>query len=250
MNLTFPVTGDNYGGVDRFWFIHEEDIGEVDFYGRVLPKPGRYYSLGKCTKFTISHRNPATPNRGGVVYDPEISGTVKRYRPDLERILQQMRGERFAIIYKDKNGHLIQVGKPRELLTFSTQQGTGELPFENNAYRIRFAGATKVEPVQWFGRIPVAPGTPEEPVIGSAVRVIVNGDLVAQIPPGSSIYIVSDFTIELVFDRQIIPGEVIPPVGAHPVNVFFNGSSIDLVPAGAEYIITSDFTFTYTIIES
>lgn len=249
MNLTFPVTGDNYGGVDRFWFIHEEDIGEVDFFGRVLPKPGRYYNLGRCTKFTPEHRNPATPNRGGVVYAPQLTGTVKKYRPQLEAILQRMRGERFAVIYKDMNGQLVQVGKPRELLTFSTEQGTGGMPYDANGYTIRFAGDTKVPPVRWFGRIPVAPGSPEEPVIGAAVDIIVNGELVVQLSPGSAFFIWSEFTLEFVFDRQTITEGGNEDLGAFPVGIFFNGSIIDLVPAGSQYIITSEFTFTYTIEE-
>jgi hypothetical protein len=250
MNLTFPVSGDNYGGVDRFWFIHEDDIGHVDFFGRVIPQPGRYYSIGRGTKFTIEHSNPANPNRGGVVYSPQLRATVKKYRPELESILHSMRGERFAVIYKDKNGYLVQVGQPNELLTFSTEQGTGGMPFDPNAYNIRFAGDTKREPVRWFGRIPVSPGSPEEPVVGLGVIIIVNGQQVGILPPGSAMYITTDFTLEFVFPRQIIPGPDAPPVGAYPVGVFFNGSIIDIVPAGSTYVISSDFTFTYTTEES
>src|SRR5690606_37347537 len=131
----------------RFWFIHEDDISHVDERGMIIPKEGRYWNLGRATKYTIEVQNPAKEGRGGTVYSPNMSGTVKKYRPELEQILQAMRGERFALIYKDLNNYLVQVGRPKELLTFQTEQGTGGLPSDDNSYRFSFRGETTAPPI-------------------------------------------------------------------------------------------------------
>jgi hypothetical protein len=140
MNLTFPVTGDNYGGVDRFWFAHEDDIAGVDESGQIILKEGKFWNLGRAVKYTLNFSNPQSTRRGGTTFNPSLRGVVKKYRPELEAVLAEMRGERFALIVKDKNGYIIQVGRPGELLTFSTDQDTGGLPYENNEFRISFAG--------------------------------------------------------------------------------------------------------------
>jgi hypothetical protein len=196
MNLTFPVIGDNYGGVDRFWFIHEDDISHVDDRGMIIPIDGRFWHLGKATKYTLEFSNPAQDKRGGTIYNPNLSGTIKKYRPELEAILQAMRGERFALIYKDKNNYLIQVGQPGELLTFSTEQGTGGLPSDNNAYNFSFKGQTKAKPINYLMEIPVDPDTPQEPTIGSPVLIYLNGSLVATVPAGGTFAIETEFTLE------------------------------------------------------
>jgi hypothetical protein len=142
MNLTFAVTGDNYGGVDRFWFAHEDDIAGIDTNGQVVLKPNKNWNLGKATKFTLDFSNPQTTRRGGVIFNSTLKGVVKKYRPELEEVLSKMRGERFALVFKDLNGYLVQVGRPGELLTFTTDQATGGLPSENNQYQFSFGGQT------------------------------------------------------------------------------------------------------------
>lgn len=140
MNLTFPVTGDNYGGVDRFWFAIEEDIAGTDANGQIILKEGKFWNLGRAVKYTLEFSNPQNTRRGGATFSPSLRGVVKKYRPELEQVLAAMRGERFALIVKDKNGYLIQVGRPGELLTFSTDQDTGGMPFDGNQYAFSFRG--------------------------------------------------------------------------------------------------------------
>jgi len=196
MNLTFPVTGDNYGGVDRFWFALEDDISGVDANGQIVLKEGKYWNLGRAVKYTLEFSNPQNTRRGGTTFSPILRGVVKKYRPELEAVLSEMRGEKFALIVKDKNGYLLQVGRPGELLTFSTDQDTGGMPYENNQYAFSFRGETTAKPVNYLSEIPVDPSTPAEPVIGSPVLVYLNGSLVATIPAGGKFYINTEFTLE------------------------------------------------------
>jgi hypothetical protein len=196
MNLTFPVTGDNYGGIDRFWFAIEHDIAGVDDNGQIVLKEGKFWNLGRATKYTLQFSNPASVGRGGTIFNSSLTGKVKKYRPELETVLSSMRGERFALIVKDLNGYLIQVGRPGELLTFSTDQGSGELPSDNNEYRFSFRGQTNAKPVNFLSELTVDPSTPTLPVVGNPVRVFVNDAQVATIPPGGEFRIQTEFTLE------------------------------------------------------
>lgn len=196
MNLTFPVTGDNYGGVDRFWFAHEDDIAGVDAAGQILLKEGKVWSLGRAVKYTLEFSNPQSTRRGGTTFSPSLRGVVKKYRPELEQVLASMRGERFALIVQDKNGFHIQVGRPGELLTFTTDQDTGGMPFDANQYAFSFSGETAAKPVNYLSEIPVDPSTPTEPTTGSPVRIYLNGTLVATVPAGGSFAITTEFTLE------------------------------------------------------
>lgn len=247
MDLLFPVSGDNYGGVDRFWFIHEEAISHVDFYGRIIPKTGFFWNLGKSVKYTTELSIQSPPSRSGVIYEVDLRGKLKKYRPDLESVMRAMRGERYAILVKDLNGYIYQIGHPDELLTFRADQGTDSMPSGNNEYRFRFSGDTKYKPLPWFGIIPVGPDTPQEPVIGSAVTFFANGAMGGEAEPGGSIFITSDMTSEMLFNRSVTPPENAAPLGAVPVNVFFNGSQIETVDAGSTYSVSSEFTFQYQI---
>jgi hypothetical protein len=196
MNLSFPVTGDNYGGVDRFWFAHEDDIEGVDDQGQIILRSGAYWNLGRAVKYTLDFQHPQNTRRGGNVYAPSLSGVVKKYRPELEQVIAKMQGERFAIIIKDKNGYLLQVGMPGELLTFSTDLATGAMPYENNEYKFGFRGQTTAKPVNFLKEIETDPSIPSEPVIGSPVLIYLNGSLAASVPAGGTFAITTEFTLE------------------------------------------------------
>ncbi|AWW32425.1 hypothetical protein DN752_21020 [Echinicola strongylocentroti] len=196
MNLTFPVTGDNYGGVDRFWFIHEDDISHLDTNGMIIPKEGAFWNLGKATKYTLDFSNPGQVKRGGTIYSPRLTGTVKKYRPELEAVLEQMRGERFALVIKDKNGYLVQVGRPNELLTFSADQATGGLPSDSNSYDLNFRGETTIKPIPYLLEIETDPETPTDPVTGAPVTITVNGQPSFTVPAGGTLAITTEFTLE------------------------------------------------------
>lgn len=196
MNLTFPVTGDNYGGVDRFWFAHEDDIEGVDANGQIVLKDGKFWNLGRAVKYTLKFSNPQSTRRGGTIFSPSLVGVVKKYRPELETVLSAMDGEKFALIVKDKNGYLIQVGRPGELLTFNSDLDTGGMPYDPNQYAFSFRGETNAKPVNYLSEIPVDPSTPTEPTTGSPVKVYLNGSLVATIPAGGTFSITTEFTLE------------------------------------------------------
>lgn len=200
MNLIFPVQGDNYGGVDRFWFAHEDDISGVDLNGQIVLKPGKQWSIGKAVKYSMEFQNPSQDRRGGVIFSPSLSGVVKKYRPELETVLEQMRGERFAIVFRDLNGYLVQIGAPGQLLTFTTEQIVEGLPSGNNGFRWAFRGQTSTKPVNRFLDIDADGASPPDSGPGAPVIILYNGQQVATVPAGQTLTISSEFTLEFQID--------------------------------------------------
>jgi hypothetical protein len=195
-DLNFKVGIDNFGGVDRFWFAREEDILEENEQGLVLLKPGAVWFLGRCTRYTLEFSNPHRESRSGKVFSPRLSGMVSRHTPELETVLDEMRDNRFVIIYKDRNNYLMQIGGQAEPLTFTTEQATGDSPAAKNGVRIEFAGDTTRRPIPYSLEIETSPEAPTAPSQGAPALLFYNGNLIGSIPSGGSAFITSEFSRE------------------------------------------------------
>lgn len=195
-NLNFPVNQDNFGGVDRFWFIPERDIDYVDASKQVVLKEGKAWYLGKATKYSINFKNPSRDARGGTTFRPRLTGTVKRHSPEMEALLSYMRGKRYVVIYKDKNGYLNQVGTKGQALVFETDQDSGTSPDTSNAVSFNFSGDTKLPPVHYIRELVVSEDPGAEVPVVDPVLVYINGNLVGTRQPGEIVDIKSEFTLE------------------------------------------------------
>lgn len=195
-DLVFPANEDNYGGVDRFWFATEEDITGLDDLGNIQLKEGKAWNLGQGVKHSIRLTVKARIERGGVLFDILLDGEIAKYRPALETLLAEMREKRFGILVKDRNGYVLQFGRPGEWLTFKTDQKTGNLPSDRNGYRFQFEGSMKAQPISFNSIIIDNPDIPTPEPYGDPVRIYLNGLLVATIPPGGTFAITTEFTLE------------------------------------------------------
>ena len=195
-DLNFPVRSDNFGGVDRFWFTPESAIDYVDDNGLVVLKEGRVWYLGKATKYSLDFSCPAKEKRGGTLYDPRLTGLISKVTPELKEVLKSMSGNRYIIIYKDKNGYLFQAGIPAEALRFEFEEFTGDSPAAKNGVRFSFKGTTRQEPVHYNREIVTdTPGGGSSPDAPPAI-IKINGNIVAFVQPGATYEINSDFTLE------------------------------------------------------
>ena len=197
-DLNFPVgTTDNFGGVDRFWFTPESAVDFVDEFGQVVLKGAAVWYLGKATKYTLDFNCPAKEKRGGTLYEPRLTGLISRVTPELKKVLRQMNGNRFILIYKDKNGYLFQVGGPEQALIFEFDEFTGDNPSSKNGVRFSFKGTVRQEPVHNIREIVSGPGNNESTNPDALpVTIQINGSTVATAAPGQTVNITSDFTIE------------------------------------------------------
>lgn len=195
-NLNFTVGRDNYGGVDRFWFVPEKEIDYVDNTGQVVLKADKVWYLGTATKYTIDFINPSVEGRGGTTYEPLLTGTTSKHTPTMEALLKKMRGQRFVLIYKDKNGYLNQVGSKGQPLTFQTEQTSGKTPDNKNGVNFSFSGFTKNPPINYLREIVVStgPGIPLPTYQPSTVYV--NNELVRSMQPGERFDITTQFSLQ------------------------------------------------------
>lgn len=206
-NLNFPVLGDNFGGVDRFWFVRPEDVLMTDPSGMVILKPGKFWSIGRATKFSLKYTCPSRESNGGTQFKPVLSGTVSKWTPELEAVLVKMRGKRFVIIVKDKNGYLTQVGNANQSLIFETSRGSGDTPASSNAIDFSFKGTLNENAAPNFYNLEIITdqenGNSPIPQVPKSI-VKINGQVVAMLSPGEIYSISSDFTLE--FELQNVVG--------------------------------------------
>jgi hypothetical protein len=196
-DLNFPVSGNNFGGVDRFWFTPAENIAGEDDLGMVILKPGTYWFLGRATKYTLELNNPTKVTRAGTIWEPNLSGLISKITPELEEVLQLMyKLERFVLIYKDKNGYLTQIGTSEQSLTFTTDSGTGDTPISKNGVNFSFKGKVKKAPVPYTREIITGGGDSTPKPTGDPVTIKINGNTIIQAPAGSTFEIYSEFTLE------------------------------------------------------
>lgn len=199
-NLNFTVGRDNYGGIDRFWFVPEKDIDYVDKTGQVVLKAEAVWYLGTVTKYSIEFINPSNEGRGGTTYEPTLTGITSKHTPEMEALMKQLRGKRFVVIYKDKNGYLNQIGTKGQPLIFQTEQGSGTTPETKNGVNFSFSGFSRNPPINYLREIVVsnAPGAPAPEYQPSTVYI--NNVLVRSMQPGERF----DLTTQFSFQFDII----------------------------------------------
>lgn len=202
-DLNFPVGHlDNFGGVDRFWFTPEASVKDVDENGMVILHDDAVWYIGKATKYSLDFSSPAKERRGGTLYEPRLTGLISRWTPELGEVLKTMSGNRYILIYKDKNGYLNQVGTIEQGLTFEFTNATGDTPSSKNGVRFTFSGTVRQDTL-FFNR-EIVTGTPGGGNIPNAphVTIKINGTIVALMPPGSTYEISSDFTLEYLLQEK------------------------------------------------
>lgn len=195
-NFVFPVGRDNYGGVDRFWFIPESDIDYVDELKQVVLKAGKQWYLGKATRYSVTFTNPSADARSGTSYLPTIKGLTSKHTPEMENLLTYMRGKRFVVVYKDKNGYLNQVGTKGQPLKFTTEHTTGDDPGTKNGVIFTFEGKTKQPPVHYIREIVISQEVPVDLPTSEPSTVYVNNVLVRSLHPGERFDIKTQFSLQ------------------------------------------------------
>lgn len=202
-DLNFPVKGDNFGGLDRFWFAALEDVDSVDSNGQIVLKEGTVWNIGRATKHTLDYNCSDRMTKGGTIYGPSLIGISSKWTPELEVVLSQMRGNRYVLIVKDRNGYLTQIGTKGQGLLFESKRGSGTTPDSKNGVDFSFRGSVTEEP-RFFNLEVVTSdeqGDVEIPNVPPSV-VKINGNIVAILSPGEEYSISSDFTLE--FELQNI----------------------------------------------
>lgn len=196
-DLNFPVKGDNFGGLDRFWFVAVEDVDSIDVNGHVILRDGVVWNIGRATRHTLDYNCPDRMTKGGTIYGPSLVGISSKWTPELEAVLSEMRGNRYVLIVKDRNGYLTQVGTKGQGLLFESRRGSGTTPDSKNGVDFSFRGSVTEEPI-YFNLEIVTSDEQNDVVIADVPPSIVkiNGNIVAILAPGETYEISSEFTLE------------------------------------------------------
>jgi len=144
-DLNFPAA-DNFGGVDKFWFVETKNIVSIpEPVDEIIPDDvvlvsGAAWSKGWVTKGTISFNEREQNSSHGELYRPVLEGFASKITPELKKAIRNLVGRKLVIIYKDHNGYYNIVGNSENYLEASYSLNPGTKPGDRNGIALRFEG--------------------------------------------------------------------------------------------------------------
>ncbi len=195
MDLNFPISGDNYGGLKLFWFVPVEHV-ESETDSNVTLQDGKVWYIGRATKFSPEYRERSRSLKFGTKKTLTLDGEIAKLSPELDAIVSVMLGRKYLVVYSDYNGYLKKLGTVEQPLTFEYSANSGKQPGTKNGIQFEFTGVITSDVSYYTGSLPTS-GNPDPPpvVVGDPVTVKWNDDTVIAIAsPGATVIIRSEFT--------------------------------------------------------
>lgn len=168
-------------------------------------RPGAGWLEWKASQGTIKFDESPKPDRTGTAYSTKI--TLLRSLSSAQELaaLRSLNRRRFVVLLKEHSGRLRLVGSREAFLTF--QAGTeGSNPAARAGIDGQFSGVMPERAVYYTGVVPVGtvalpPVGRDAPAVGTGTVQVRNhkGQLVAEVPAGTTITIRSGFRVALRF---------------------------------------------------
>lgn len=206
-NIT-PTFTENTGGLQLCFFVPEEDIANwpaangLVLRGDIELHPGKVWYLLGYTRLTSRYEHRLKVDNRGGYYDLEQSGFIPSDSPALGNQLHQMKGRRFALLFRDYNGYL-RVTPPGCYLPFEERYDTKEGPSDRKGYGISFSDKAPLPALYYSGGFEVSELGLLQPPVGGGngggnVIIRYNGAVVKVAAAGETVDVTSPFT--LAFD--------------------------------------------------
>ena len=193
MDLNFPISGDNIGGIKLFWFVpieHVESETETD----VTLKMDRVWFIGRATKFTGKYRERNRSLNSGNKKTITLDGEVAKITPELEAVITKMLGRKYIVVYHDLNGYLKKIGSVDQPMTFEYSGDSGTRPGTKNGVKFDFSGVITSDIGYYAGQLPTNENPTPPVIVGPPVTVRWNDNTVIAVAnPGSTVIIRSEF---------------------------------------------------------
>ncbi|MEM8564924.1 MAG: hypothetical protein AAGF85_00590 [Bacteroidota bacterium] len=194
MDLNFPVSGNNYGGLKLFWFVPIEDV-ESETTNDVVLKDSKVWFIGRATKFSGDYNERSRSLKYGTKRTLSLDGEMAKLTPELDEVVSQMLGRKYIVVYNDFNGYLKKLGTVEQPLTFEYSGRSGTRPGTKNGISFSYSGVITSSVSYYTGQLPTSEDpTPVDPPVGDPVTIKWNDDtIIAVASPGSTVVIRSEF---------------------------------------------------------
>lgn len=139
----FPKPQNSMGGVNQFWFIPVNDIasfGDIilgELQGLEIKADKSWLSVyGIFSSKQFAENKKET--RGGIIFERSFSLFYPGISIDVLSQLEEMKGTRFVIAYKDNNGLYKVAGTADNPLNFTYNIGTGQNGADSQGINMQF----------------------------------------------------------------------------------------------------------------
>ncbi len=115
-------SGDNLGGINKFWIVLSEHVSEIavdpvePYFKLILVPSGSIYYI-YCTDDTMEFSEEKKMDSNGVYFQCTLKGSSPNNYNNLKLVFDELDTKEFLIIYLDNNGNYRLFGDIEEPLT-------------------------------------------------------------------------------------------------------------------------------------
>lgn len=193
----------NIGGLDLVFFTPVENIRRwpvangLLLQGDLILQPeAKFFILG-YTRFTPTYEEQLKDDARGGTYKIEQQGFIPSDLPGLGNSLYQLKGGRYVLLFRDRNGYL-RITPPQYTAGFEYRFNKGDKPDDAPGYRLSFEANAPYPAFYYSGKFEVSDlGTITPPPAGSGAPVLIlngKGEILATVEPGGTFQIKSGFS--------------------------------------------------------
>jgi hypothetical protein len=197
-----PHTGDNLAGLIELRIIRAAEVSAIPapvggtVYGTITVLPGTGFVRWYATLETPRISTQTNQNREGQTKRNSLPFIIPKDRPDLRTILERMTEDEFILLFRYPSGTQKLFGQKHAPVKFSFDHDSGAEFSNRNGYECRFFYNGPDNIFFYPGTVTPAPAGPAPAIVN------LNGNFLAQLLPGQTLNIDSDFDFT---DFQITP---------------------------------------------
>ncbi len=199
-----PEFDTNIGGLDTVFYTPVENViswplanGLLLKGDLVLQPDSKFYILG-YTRYSPAYEEQLKDDTRGGTYKIEQQGFISSDLPDLGNLFYQIRGGRYILLFKDRNGYL-RITPPHYTVGFEYRFSSGDKPDDAPGYKLSFEGSSPYPAFYYSGKFEVSNlGTIKPPTgVGEPAIIETGSGEIVTIPAGGRIKITSGFRFKL-----------------------------------------------------
>jgi hypothetical protein len=186
-------TGDNLAGLLDLRIVRASEVSAIgtpsagSIYGNIDLLPSAQFVRWYATLESPRISSQTTQTREGSTKRNTLPFIIPKDRPGVRAMLERMMDDEFVVLFKYPNGQQKIFGQKHAPVLFSFDHDSGAEFSSRNGYECRFYYQGPDNIFFYFGSTPAPPSGPAPAIVN------INGNFLAQLLPGQTLNIDSDF---------------------------------------------------------